>query len=262
MKRVVSRLLGWHIWGLVVTLLVLNLVIWLVVQTLASHRPDLRPTIQGQIEAGFLIAETLELPRTAFYPPGVPLLFALLRWAGIAEVNPFVFHAVLLNIAVIGLYATLGLLTRDKVLVAVTLLSVIVNPYLVWTALVGRDNSPELAFSALSILSLVALLRTGERRRARSLILVCCGVILFFCLSIVRVTHFDHGSLAGILRSGIPFEAAAGSSCAGRVYGLGLSVRGVQSHAGGKADLGNKWRGEHVDRQPSGVFTWAPQVRH
>jgi len=170
------------------TLLILNAIIYIDVRHFAVR--GLHSQLEESIELSKSIVNEFKLPRTAFYPPGIPILLGFIQFLGLEDIDPFAFNAVLLNAGTFVFYVLSKRIMATTLYSFLSVLLMTVNPYFVSTALLGRDVASEFLFSGLVFLSLFAYYKASSKTWRKAVLLFLAILTTSVALSLARVTCF------------------------------------------------------------------------
>ncbi|MFH1744023.1 MAG: hypothetical protein ABIH23_33885 [bacterium] len=171
-----------------VILLFLNAIIYIDVRHFAVR--GLRSQLEESIELSSSIVHEHRLPQTAFYPPGVPILLAAVRFLGCTNINPYVFNGIMLNLGAFVFYLLSRVVIGSLFCSFAAVLLMILNPYFVCTALLSRDGATEYFFTALLFLILFTFYKQTSVSRKSVIFLFLALFLTAAALGLVRVTGF------------------------------------------------------------------------
>jgi hypothetical protein len=153
-----------------------------------------RRGLPSQAEYFFNIAEQIwrtgAMPRTAYYPPMIPLLIVGFRLLCIV-LTPFTFNFCMLALGLGSLYGLSYCLLRAEKYAFVSVLLALLNPYFIWITLLSRDTGPEFLFLSTTLWIAIKVLNMPENAPRRQKYFAMVGLLgSAFLLSLSRVTGF------------------------------------------------------------------------
>lgn len=173
---------------LVIILAVLNTIVYIDIRHFAVR--GLESQLTESIDLSLSIVNEWELPETAFYPPGVPILLAVVQFLGVKNIDPYVFNAVTINVGALVFYLLSRRVIGNSLYSFAAVLLMILNPYFVCTALLSRDVASEFFFSGLLFLLLFVYYKNTPRNKNTILLLFLSILLTAIVLALVRATDF------------------------------------------------------------------------
>jgi hypothetical protein len=133
---------------------------------------------------------------TAFYPPGMNIIYKFFGVFGITSASPFL-RPILIFVALVFVYLMAQHIMGKGWYCLLTVTLVILNPYFIWSGLIQRDTAAEVLFVSATIYFLLRFLDTLPSIMSCRFLGFVAGLII--CMSVtclVRVTSF---AIVGVL---------------------------------------------------------------